>query len=400
MKPVWLIVLSIALSLFVAGPVRDVLATEAGLHLPYGLVLAVICAVLLPLAWRDRWPNISLAALPIWRLHFSRSAFMMQVGFGPLNRLSWPDLTGFSLKGTSRPGLWYMRITCTQSPVSSLPPATDWLVHCDEKAAAGIRAYVDACRIGRKSDLPHLDPVIGATSATMEYLVAPGQGPEVDELRLVQCPDCGYDFAGLPTGHRCCPECGFTCETDSLIVLYGSNALRPSQFPLWRVGIAFVGSAMLDGLLSSIVKRHGGSPLAGNSLCIALMMTYMISWLNRRRARQAPEQRLPFYGVGHSWPGQLRLSPVGYGLRTGYGLCRMQTWSSIMYLDITLLKGSTYRARISDWSRPEASAYIGAQIDFDSTPQTVRMILDRVQRWRAHHSGSVGKGSRQVEVVQ
>lgn len=78
----------------------------------------------------------------------------------------------------------------------------------------------------------------------------------------------------------------------------------------------------------------------------------------------------------------MRLTPAGFGLRTGHGLCLLTPWSDRTYLYIRHMEGNTYRIRISPASKENLIACDWAKMDFDCDAETARRILECAAQWR------------------
>ncbi len=210
---------------------------------------------------------------------------------------------------------------------------------------------------------------------------------------LTRCPACGYALTGLGNTGRC-PECGESYD-NSIMVLFGwphSRFRNPGATILYVVAICFAIFLWADagiGLVALIAVLIEG---LWHDLWFPLLMTlgygaggaglfFLALWSRRRTRRNTlnPETLgTPLL--------QLRLSPLGYGYRRGYGPVEYLRWIPDMELDCSR-DGSIAHLRIArlapvgtiDWSTV-------VDIAFAATSEQVAALLTHINVLRASAS--------------
>jgi hypothetical protein len=160
---------------------------------------------------------------------------------------------------------------------------------------------------------------------------------------LAHCPDCGYLLEGLASPPRC-PECAFNPEP-GLIVLWGWNSDAPASavfgLNLLRTGMHFmvlgfscVGIALLFLLVASDERMPRLTIL---TIIVAVSLSGTIPIL----------VRIFFHGDAaiHASlrPIQLRLSPSGYAIRTGFGRTCKKAWAKHMGIKLSRTRSGRLR---------------------------------------------------------
>ncbi len=199
------------------------------------------------------------------------------------------------------------------------------------------------------------------------------QHEAADPLRPDRCPDCGYLLTGLPE-QGICPECGTPYDTPRLIVLYGwtsrMNALGPWGW--WRfaveqvaLGIVFFNADWLQARLHIHIPFWIVYGLFAGAVS-AVGMQWCRRWLARNEL-QAPEL--------------LRLSPAGFGARTGYGQCSLHPWETAMQLSIRPWRRKVYRLEIYQKRAPHALDF-QFRFHFQCDDATAKRVVTCVEQWR------------------
>ena len=125
------------------------------------------------------------------------------------------------------------------------------------------------------------------------------------------CPECGYDRRGGEAG-RACPECGYQQPADEFVA-WGRS--RSETVGIWRrmvpVFFAYAIAFVLQKVLRNWLGYWDFLFFGG----VALGAVGIAFW--RQQMQPRPE------GGG---PQQLRLSPRGFAVRTGFGPVEFKPW--------------------------------------------------------------------------
>jgi hypothetical protein len=359
---------------------QRMLVTHLGVRLPYVVSAGIVLLFWVPLLWKGRWPIVSETANSTWRLQVSPKGLAACANVSVASWREWSQTLVVSVRRV-RPDLCRVRIRHKDRPAESEIVDVDMVVSCDEEKIEEVAKYIEACREGRVAEVPVLasEPLAAREMATRGE--STGSGKQDDLWRIEYCPECGYDLAGLPSKGQC-PECGFEYDGEALIVLYGRDAIAPGYWPASRTGrivifamVMGIGNAlaaflaMSFGLTGAIQGILGGLIIGG--------FTAVLGYISRTSRRSG---RVPFGLNTQQIAGQVRLSPAGFGVRTGHGRCPPQPWSSRKRLRVDHLKGSTYRLQIASFRR--FPRFVWARLDFEADDQMVARIVERVALWR------------------
>jgi len=107
-----------------------------------------------------------------------------------------------------------------------------------------------------------------------------------DFLRLKECPQCGYDLAGLPREHAC-PECGFEYSAEIFDLCGTHNDIHATRWwlPLPLFGIGIVVAIVQAWIGASPWIFVAAVAVMGVVLCtIWLVVWRIISRKSRRRS--------------------------------------------------------------------------------------------------------------------
>jgi hypothetical protein len=189
-------------------------------------------------------------------------------------------------------------------------------------------------------------------------------------LRQHWCAHCGYSLRGLRSDR--CPECGESFGPDQIVIFGWPETLlvgRSKNGCLMGLGVYFA----IGFLVAAAVRDWSDAGIYG--VLLLIMFSYYpvqaVSRVVSRRERLRP------------W-NQLRLTPEGYGGRSGFGPVKLWEWTPDMEVDIVPLKGRVYKmtlVRVSSggvvqWSTKKA-------VVFRATASRVAQIRSYVDARRA-----------------
>ena len=124
------------------------------------------------------------------------------------------------------------------------------------------------------------------------------------------CPDCGYDRRALETG-RPCPECGYVQPADEFVAWgWTRTNTRAGWKTLWPIFVVM--PAMF--LLSKAMPKGAFESWAFAAVAPIVVGTIYV-WQRLQR------------GPADGGPQQLRLSPRGFAVRTGFGPVEFKPWT-------------------------------------------------------------------------
>jgi hypothetical protein len=129
------------------------------------------------------------------------------------------------------------------------------------------------------------------------------------------CGNCGYLLTGLPTC-GICPECGEGYREDQIVLVgwaTGPQASTATASPkrVWRVALVSSGWLLINGTIS--LFEHHIVPASASFGAMAVMQ----GWLLYRRQALIDS---------HGGTCHLRLSPVGFAQREGFGPVNLIPW--------------------------------------------------------------------------
>lgn len=209
-------------------------------------------------------------------------------------------------------------------------------------------------------------------------------------LRPDRCPDCGYLLTGLPEKGQC-PECGQRYDSAETIVLFGRTRSASTA------GTIIAGTAGCVGcfglwLLTSFVLWHvlvmlRLHPSIAGVLAACVPLVLLFRYLSRLTSTRWPAPDTQ--PADPSALMQLRLSSEGFGLRSGFGLCRLQPWPRGMRVQLSPDTGGYYLLEIVG---PPVELLLPKyrwrlRFVFECSETLAEQVRRRVERW-------IGPGSR------
>ena len=190
------------------------------------------------------------------------------------------------------------------------------------------------------------------------------------------CGNCGYLLTGLPTC-GICPECGEDYREDQIVLVGWATGLQVSTATaspkrVWRVALVSSGWLLINGTIN--LFEHNIGAACGWFGAMAVMQ----GWLLYRRQSLIDS---------HGGTCHVRLTPVGFAQREGFGPVNLIPWLA----DVTIAlrperagifslsmsrpgPGAAYRRGKTQWP---------ISFEFDCTPEQAEHLARRIDRF--HH---------------
>ena len=131
----------------------------------------------------------------------------------------------------------------------------------------------------------------------------------VDVVAADPCPECGYDRRGNAAG-AACPECGHVQPADEFVAWGRSKSDTRSG---WKTWLPFILIGPMMFVSSKVLPREFFESW-GFAVIALLAVGGSFVW---QRTRPRPVE---------GGPQQLRLSPRGFAVRTGFGPVEFKPW--------------------------------------------------------------------------